>query len=317
MDTMNKISICIVIVNWNSGELLRACVSSLGDTDFTGFSKPSVVVVDNSSEDGSADFLYSYNDDSFYSSSLKMSENVGFGRGCNRGFEHYIEANEVPDFVLFLNPDCEVHVDTFSLLLEQSALSRPDIGIFGVQLVDEVGIATSCSNFPNARNYFSRALGLTRLTARHEVLEHHLHSFDHKSDRAVDQVMGAFFLVKGHLFEELSGFDEQFFVYFEEVDFSFRAKRAGYTSMFLATPSVYHRGCGTTEAVKAFRLYLSLSSRIRYFKKNTNILQYYSVIILTFLIEPIMRIGLSLISRSSRMREVTQAYMLIIRHGLK
>ncbi|MFK8049242.1 MAG: glycosyltransferase family 2 protein [Halioglobus sp.] len=314
---MNRPSICIVIVNWNSGDLLDACVSSLVCADFSAYSKSSLIVVDNNSEDGSADFLDEITECSIDIYPLGLTENLGFGRGCNRGFEHYLEDNEVPDLVLFLNPDCQVREKTFQILLEQSALDRPDVGIFGVQLVDDNGIATSCSNFPSVQNYYLKTLGLSKLAARFEIFEHHLLSFDHQSNRLVDQVMGAFFLVRGHVFSELSGFDEQFFVYFEEVDFSLRANKAGYASMFLVPPTIYHQGCGTTETVKAFRLYLSLSSRIKYFKKNASTLQYFAIIILTFFIEPIVRMGFSLVSRSSRAIEVLQAYFLILRNGLK
>ena len=92
--------------------------------------------------------------------------------------------------------------------------------------------------------------------------------WDHKKSRTVDQVIGAFFVIKRGLFEALDGFDERYFVYFEEVDLSYRLRLAGYRSWYLAEARAYHKGGGVSDKVKAHRLFYSLRSRILFARKH-------------------------------------------------
>jgi len=80
----------------------------------------------------------------------------------------------------------------------------------------------------------------------------------------VDQVIGAFFLVRRALFETLGGFDERFFMYFEEVDFSKRAQMRGAASVYLGAARAFHSGGYSSRQVKASRLFYSLRSRFLY-----------------------------------------------------
>ena len=90
----------------------------------------------------------------------------------------------------------------------------------------------------------------------------------HDTDREVDQVIGAYFLTRRALFQKLGGFDQRFFVYFEEVDFCVRARTAGSTAFFLAGAQAFHRGGGSSEQVPAQRLFYSLRSRMAYSHKH-------------------------------------------------
>jgi GT2 family glycosyltransferase len=118
--------------------------------------------------------------------------------------------------------------------------------------------------------------------------------FSHESSTEVDQVMGAFFFIRTDLFNQCNGFDEQFFVYYEEVDLSKRINSLGFKSIFLADCNAYHVGGGVSQQVKAKRLFYSLRSRILYSNKHFNFLSYIAVYFLTLLVEPISRIGFSL-----------------------
>ena len=95
-----------------------------------------------------------------------------------------------------------------------------------------------------------------------------MREWNHEESREVDQVMGAFFLVRQKLFEEWGGFDERFFVYLEDVDFSSRARRVGWRSFYMAGVKAYHKGGGTSEQIKSTRLFYSLRSRILYSYKH-------------------------------------------------
>ena len=102
----------------------------------------------------------------------------------------------------------------------------------------------------------------------------------------VDQINGAFFLIRRNLFENLDGFDERFFVFFDEVDLSYRAKIKGFDSYFISNISAFHQGGGSTDQIKAKRVFYSLRSRLQFFNKHfgysTNLLMWFEVFLLEF-----------------------------------
>lgn len=283
-------SLAIIVVNWNAGQQLQACITSLGQAIFPDDVAPEIIVVDNDSSDGSQDFLVNHESTGMPTRLLSTGSNLGFGNACNFGFRDYVERHDVPDFVLFLNPDTEVFPDTFVKLFECSDLEEKSFGIYGVQLLDDEGITQSSSRFPTAFNFWMKLSGLRIMFPGWPAAHHHMTYFDHRADRTVDQVMGAFYLVRGPLFNELQGFDPAYFVYFEEVDFAYRARQLGHRTRFLAGPSIYHRGNGTTERVKAFRQYLSVSSRITFFAKHRGLASTAVVLLATFFLEMPIRV---------------------------
>jgi GT2 family glycosyltransferase len=170
------------------------------------------------------------------------------------------------------------------------------VAICGVQLIDELGhVSKSCSRLPTATGFFFNAVGLDRLFPK---LGHFMNEWGHDETREVDQVIGAFFLVRRSVFEALQGFDEQFFVYFEEVDFSRRAREAGWRSIYLANAQAFHAGGGTSNQIKAKRLFYSLRSRLLYSFKHFSFIGACMVLLTTLLIEPVSRSFLALVRRS-------------------
>jgi hypothetical protein len=154
-------------------------------------------------------------------------------------------------------------------------------------------------------------IGLDRLFPKR--FKGHFHDPQHhlKSGQ-VDQVMGAFFLVRHGSFESLGGFDERFFVYFEDLDFSYRADRAGWQSYHLATAQAHHRGGGCSGQVKATRLFYSLTSRILYSYKHFGRMAATAVMLGTLLVEPLSRLVLAVVHKSVReMQETFQAYTML------
>lgn len=273
----------VIIVNWNAGELLQEAVEALARSDATEFQFSRIVVVDNASSDGSADFLDEYGagasppttdrrpptvdsaDSPLRTLPLRLVQNDtnrGFAAACNQG-----AAGSGADYILFLNPDTKVEPDTLDVsvrVMDQS----PGTGILGVQLVDAAGRPQlSCARFPTPIRFIWKALGVDRLMPS-VFKPHYLSDFDHRRSREVDQVMGAYFFVRRTLFEGLQGFDERFFVYFEEVDFAFRARKKGWSTYFSAEARVFHAGGGTTDRVRARRLFYSLRSRLLFARKH-------------------------------------------------
>jgi hypothetical protein len=136
--------------------------------------------------------------------------------------------------------------------------------------------------------------------------------WDHRDSREVDHVMGAFFLIRRSIFKELNGFDEQFFVYLEDLDFSIRAWQAGWRSFYLADAKARHKGGGTSEKAKAMRLFYSLQSRMFYSYKHFGWWPATSLMLGTLLIEPIARFMLSASHRSTReIKETIKGYFIL------
>lgn len=291
--------ISIIIVNWNAGPQLKRCIESLG-----GAVDQQIIVVDNASTDDSADFLANHSGVNL----IRSLENFGFAKACNLGAQ---KANA--DFLLFLNPDAAVYPETIDKALTfMQKPSSANIGICGVQLVNEDGhVARSCARFPTPAGFAAHAIGLDMLFPR---LGHFMAEWPHDSTRDVDQVIGAFFLVRRSLFEALGGFDERFFVYFEEVDFSFRAHQAGWRSVFLADVQAFHAGGGTSNQVKARRLFYSLRSRLLYASKHFSWPGAALVFTATLLLEAFSRTVLAMARHSwSACKETWQGYAMLWR----
>jgi GT2 family glycosyltransferase len=109
----------------------------------------------------------------------------------------------------------------------------------------------------------------------------------------VDQVIGAFFLIRRDVFLELGGFDERFFVYYEEVDLSLRSHSRGYRSMYLPGASALHHGGYSSDQVRAKRLFYSLRSRLLFARKHWSLAGTTALGLMTFGLELPARLVIS------------------------
>lgn len=296
----------IVVVNWNAGAHLSECVSSVAS--FEGGCVASLVVVDNGSSDGSDSLIEAMP----LVNLVRAGENLGFGKACNLGARH-----GSAEFLLFLNPDTRLFRDTLaeSLIFMRSDAAR-DVGICGVQLLDEGGrVGRSCSRFPTPRTILARATGLDRLFPSWGS---RMSQWDHLTSRRVDQVIGAYFLIRRSLFEAHGGFDERFFVYYEEVDLARRCADAGAQSCYIATAQAFHAGGGTSHQVKAHRLFYSLRSRLQYAQKHFSARGLFAVLIATWLLEPFARGIRALVNwEVGELREIARAYSWLLSWALR
>lgn len=287
----------IVIVNWNSKDQLQTCVKSL--TQSTGHEIGSIIIVDNGSTDGSDVGV----DDIPGVKVHRAGENLGFGAACNIGAK--LGGSE---FILLLNPDAFVYEDTIQKSLSyMTAVENSGVGVCGVQLKDEKGhISKSCTRLPTVGGLIAHALGLDRLYPK---AGHFMSEWDHQDTRSVDHVIGAFYLIRRSLFETLGGFDHRFFVYLEDLDLSNRVKSAGWDIKYLADVHAFHKGGGTSDQVKALRLFYSLRSRIIYSFKHFGVVGAICVLLATMFVEPLSRIIVSMARRSlSSLKETVRAY---------
>jgi N-acetylglucosaminyl-diphospho-decaprenol L-rhamnosyltransferase len=296
-------TVAIVIVNWNAGDQLGACVASIESADQKAWRLSCVTVVDNASLDGSVEGLSSCGP---CVQVVRNSANRGFAAACNQG-ARLVTA----DYLLFLNPD--TRLDAGSLDAAVSALEHPanhGVAVAGIQLYEEAGeVARSCARFPTVRSMLIAALGLPRagLGRGFAMIE-----WAHDETRAVDHVIGAFYLVRAAVFRDLGGFDERFFVYLEDVDFSLRAHQAGWRTLYLADARAFHRGGGTSAAVPAQRLAYSVKSRLAYARKHFSRSGVLVVGLGILLAEPVIRLSRAAARLSAAdARAIVGAYRLV------
>jgi N-acetylglucosaminyl-diphospho-decaprenol L-rhamnosyltransferase len=211
------VTVSVIIVNWNAGQALDACLASVAAG---GVAAPEIVLVDNASSDGSAALA------SVHHPRVRLIEtgaNLGFAAGANRGAE-----TARGDVLVFLNPDARLVPGALALLVD--ALARtPGAGIAGGGLRGEQGgWEPGAARFgPLAHLVLDTTLG--RLGSRLRRAPHR-----------VDWVYGTFMAVRCDLFRELGGFDPRYFLYGEDVDLCFRAARLGRRTIHVPSARAIH-----------------------------------------------------------------------------
>jgi GT2 family glycosyltransferase len=242
----------IVIVNRNSGPLLQRCVESLSKARRDGFQLAEVAVIDDASTDGSADNLKADG----LPLRVQRRPRSGFGASCNAS-----ALEGTADYILLVNTDLFVTQDCIAravAFLEQPENSR--FGILGIQLRYPDGrIAELGRKFPGRLSMFAETLGLHTLI---EWRNPHIGEFTPNMTQEVDHTMGAFMLIRGALYRRLRGFDERFFVYYEDLDLSWRASRAGTRSVYYPEVWATHLQNATAKTVWPESVFFSMRSRL-------------------------------------------------------
>lgn len=193
-----------------------------------------VIVVDNNSKDDTCAILAKQNLPNFYVS--QNSENLGFAKACNQGIRR-----ATGNVVLLLNPDIIVSgnaiEDTHHFLC-----SHDDIGVVGCKLLNPDGsLQYSCRQFPTVFGMLTGALGLAKMFPKSRLFgQFFLTHFDYASNRRVDVVNGAFFMMKRQLLLSLGMLDEDYFMYSEEMDYCYRISHTNWKVYYFAEAHAIH-----------------------------------------------------------------------------
>jgi GT2 family glycosyltransferase len=284
-----QLTLRIVIVNFNTSNALRKCIVSLLESKLTSL-KLELRIVDNHSTDDSLDFIDEINFQNIEFQLIKNNANLGFGKACNQGAENF-----TGKYILFLNPDCFLSEDVLEKTINYFQNNgKENVGIIGIKQLDErLAVSTSYANFPSNYSLLISILKLDILFPKY--FKSSLISPRATSCIEVDQIMGSFFLVKNDLFLILQGFDEQFFMYYEEVDFSLRASNVGAKSIYFPFVTAIHIGGKSSENFIAERLFYNLKSRWLFWKKHMNFISQF-IYLFIFILEFILRVSSALVS---------------------
>jgi hypothetical protein len=249
----------IVIVNWNTRELLRDCLTSVLSP--CGGLAVEILVVDNASSDGSAAMVRA----GFPAVRLIESpRNIGFAAGNNLALRQVRGRH-----VFLLNSDTLVRGDVLADAVAWLD-AHPSAGVVGPLVLNSDGtLQPSCSSFPTLRNLALQLLGVTRIA---RLDGYRLTGWDRSTARRVEVVSGAAMFVRRAAMEEVGLLDESFFFYGEETDWCHRFVRAGWEVVFVPLPAVTHFGGGSVRALNHRRDVLLTEGVTRLHRKHGGLL---------------------------------------------
>lgn len=223
----------VIIVNWNVKQLLSDCLRSLLTAE-QGV-ELEIIVIDNHSTDGSVEMIKQ----EFPQVKLITSEtNLGFAVANNLGLK-----SAIGDYLMLLNPDTVVPAGSLKALVEYLQ-AHPEVGIVGPHIMNPDGTTQpSVRGNPTGQNQLFVILKQINVLPWLPSLRSYLRTdFDYSQTQSVDQLMGAALCFPKTLLTKIGPLDEQFFLWFEEVDYCLRAKQAGLQIIYLATSQITHRG---------------------------------------------------------------------------
>lgn len=253
------IDLSIVIVNWNASEHLRQCLRSIyGSGARLSFE---TIVVDNASTDGSVAMVC---EEFPQVRLLRQDVNTGFAHGNNVALS--VARGRA---VLLLNNDTVLSpgtLDTMMRFLDRHA----DAGIVGPRVLNPDGtLQPSCRDFPSLPAMLFRALYLDKLFPNHPLTGSLMMShWDYVSDREVDAVSGCCLLARRTMIDQVGPLDERFFMYYEEIDWAYRARQLGWRVLFTPSARIIHYGGQSANLDWARVRMLYSQSLIQYFDKH-------------------------------------------------
>ncbi len=222
----------IIIINYNVKYFLEQCLCSVQKA--TRNLAAEIFVIDNNSSDGSQEFLQPRFRGIHF---CRNSENVGFAKASNQALKA-----ARGQYILFLNPDTIVPEDCFEKCISFFE-NHPGGGAIGIRMLDGTGkfLKESKRSFPSPLTSFFKLLGLARLFPKSVFFsKYHLGHLDAYEDHEVDVLAGAFMMVKKEVLDKVGAFDENFFMYGEDIDLSYRIQKAGFKNYFFAGSSIIH-----------------------------------------------------------------------------
>ena len=248
------LNISIVIVNFNSGAFLRAAVDLIQSRS----SDYELIVTDNQSSDGSAKFLRDKKEILL----LELDENRGFGAAANFG-----AARATGDYLLFLNPDAFIGAETPERMASFLA-GEVKRGLCGAFLLDLFGFeqAGSRRRDPTLLRACGKVLGTLVPGVRLPTFDAHQEMLP-TGPAAVDAVSGACMMVKKSAHLDIGGFDEEYFLHFEDLDYCRRIRERGWMIGFLPDAPVFHYQGGSGATSDRFLLYQKQVGLRRYLDK--------------------------------------------------
>ncbi len=229
------IDISVIIVNYNVKELLENCINSILSASQN--LSVEIIVVDNNSFDGSVEYLCSKFSSYSNIKIIPSKINLGFAKANNLGVKE-----STGEYVLILNPDTVLQEDTLDKSLAFYK-KREKTGALTCKLILPNGkLDLACRrSFPTPSVAVYRILGLSKIFPKSKIFgKYNLTYLDENETYEVDAIVGAFMLIRADIYKQVKGFDEDYFMYGEDIDLCYRIKKAGYKIFYYPETSIIH-----------------------------------------------------------------------------
>ena len=269
-------SLSIIIVTFNSGKYIETCIRSILAN--SGISRYEIIIVDNCSSDNTLDLVNSIIEDGRILI-IENSSNIGYSAAINRAVKKASFDN-----LLLLNPDVVLKNNAIHELLE--VLKIDNIGVVGAKLISTKGDyqRSSKRHFPTLGIFISYLLKLDKVFPKSRIFGKYNYTFE-KEDKMleVDSVSGACMSFKKDVYSLVNGFDDIFFMYFEDTDFCRKVKDANMKVVYCPTSEVTHNNdYSDNYSEKMSHFFDSLNKFMYKYKKNIRfgfIIYFFSILI--------------------------------------
>lgn len=273
-------SVAVIIVNWNGGLFI---LRSLDSVQASVPTIDHVIVVDNGSQDGSADAVKRYYPQTIL---IKNNENLGFAAACNQGMK--VALDKGADFVFLLNNDAELRADTIAQLV-LAAGRHPEGGLFAGKILSGDGRRIWCAGvdvgfYPN----------LQRMRGFNEP-----DRGQYADEQEVAALTGCGLLIRRSVLERVGYFDTDFFVYLEDIDLACRAAEAGVKSLYVPTSIMHHKSSASTGGgYSPMRKYMVSYNLVLFLKKHSTPKRWAAFLIFEIILWPVLFLWSLLLGQS-------------------
>lgn len=272
----NEINVHIVLLNYNGYEDTIECIKSLCEINYNNFN---IVVVDNNSTDKSEEKIKAAIKGKNKIHFIQTGENLGFSGGNNVGIKWSLVKNA--DYICLLNNDTVVEKDfLIKLINEMEHDNRIGISAGKIMYFNDKNTIWSAGGFINEIKSLGKHYGINELEKKCKYEE----------KKQVTFLTGCLQLIRREVFENIGLYDNEYFLYMEDVDFCKRATNAGYKLMYIPDSKIYHKVSSSTGGDESpLQLYYIIRNRILYNKKNgdniLNSIMFYIFIVIKMTIE--------------------------------
>lgn len=252
---MDAAILSIIIVSYNTAELTKKCIQSICDASNNNIHLFEIIVIDNNSADESIKYIKLLQKQYKNIKLIELESNIGFGAANNVGIE-----NAHGKYILLLNSDTFVHDHAIEQLLDFYQKNEDRIHFLGGKLLNTNGSAQ-----PSAAPFYSLPIIFAALFLKGDYWG--LTRSSPSQAKQVDWVSGACILTKKSIYQAVGGFAKDIFMYMEEVDLLYRARKAGYTTWFYPAAQFTHHGSASSQG-KTYPILQVYQGFIYFYKKH-------------------------------------------------
>ncbi|MEP1471033.1 MAG: glycosyltransferase family 2 protein [Halieaceae bacterium] len=252
----------IIIVNWNTRDMLRDCLRSIPEKN-KGL-RVETIVIDNASQDGSGEMV------STEFSQVRLiqnTDNLGFGTATNQGMR--VARGR---YLLLLNSDTIVHDDVLADSVRYMDKNQ-NVGMMGCRVLNEDGsVQMTCSQFPSFMNLLLQTLGLNRLNRPKWLQRYQMLDWNRSDEREVEVISGCYLMTRRETVDQIGMLDEAFFLYGEETDWCRRCAEGGWKLIFAPVGCITHLGSGSISKLNYRRDLMLTEGTVRLHRKHNGYL---------------------------------------------